>query len=327
MNKEATMSIVKIFRVTMASALLALLCACSGITNLSPAKMPRNPSDIYTLTMSGHINDGSIVKNSVKGYIVIDGEMREMTQVSDRDGERTFEYEYKMPRNRTEAKYYYMIKYQTDTGAGGVVERKIVSPMVYDLKTQSRYVTNMEFSRGQIGTVVPVTGRGFNSQDKVKIGDVYADIDSVTRNVLKFIVPPLKSGVTYDVKIENEEGSTWIGTFKVDTSELSVSPSALELTSGDIVNLVFFTGFKAPEGGYPIEVTTNIPSSVIMPEVVVKPGEDRVVVPVKSGSEGIGCLYVNALGYREKVIPVTVKMADFAGSSNVEKVQQKANEK
>lgn len=321
------MNVVKIFKLIATAGVAALLCACSGITNLSPAKMPRNPSDIYTLTMSGHINDGSIVKNSVKGYVVIDEQMCEMTQVSDRDGERTFEYEYKMPRTRTEAKYYYVLTYVTDTGAGGKVERKIVSPMVYDLKTQSRYVTNMEFSRGQIGTVVPVTGRGFNSQDKVKIGDVYADIDSVTRNVLKFIVPPLKSGVTYDVKLENEEGISWIGTFKVDTSELSVSPSSIELTSGDVINLVFFTGFKAPESGYPIEVTTNIPSSVIMPEVVVKAGEDRVVVPIKGGSEGVGCLYINALGYKEKVIPVTVKMTDFAATSGIEKIQKKVEQK
>ncbi len=324
-NKSNPMNIVKNFRTALGVLATAALFGCSGLTNLSPQKVPQNPSNIYTLSVRAEIAD-AVVKGSVKPFVIIDEKKCLMTEVSNRSGDRVFEYEYHMPRGRTEAKYYYQVEYKCDTGAGGIVDRKLVSPTVYKIESTARYASSLAFDRGPVGAVVPVTGRGFNSQDRIRFGGVMADVDSVSRNTLNFIVPPLQAGRIYDVELVGENGSTWIGSFKVDPSRISVSPSSIEISSGDVVNVVFNIGFRAPEGGYPIDVTTNIPSSVVMPEVEVKPGEDRAVVQLKGVGEGSGNLYINALGFRETVVPVTVKLSDPSSSGILRQVQEKAGE-
>lgn len=315
------MKIVKNFKLAFAAFALLALTACSSITNLSPTQVPQNPSNVYTLTMSAYINDGSILPGSIEPVIVIDEQEHLMREVTSRERERIYEFEYAMPAGRTSAKYYYVVRYKSDTGAGGIVLREITSPTVYELKPASRYVLNMQFDRGPIGTEVTVLGRGFNSQDKVKFGNVYADVAYVGRDSIRFIVPPLEAGKTYDVQVESGSGISWIGQFKIDPSEITSSYDRLEIAGGDTVQVIFDIGFLAPEGGYAIDVQTNIPSSVVMPEVVVKPGESRAIVPVKGASAGEGKLFVNALGFREKVIPVVVKPPEVGGESAVEKVQ------
>lgn len=300
------MNLKNILKTLSSATLISFLFGCSNITNLTPEKVPENPSGIYTLSMSTEVGDSNLVKGSITPFVVVDGGMLPMTEVAAEDGHRIYECEYKLPKGRESASYYYVVKFMTANGSGNHVQRQIQSDLVYNLKPVSQYVSNMAFERAPIGTVVPVLGRGFNSQDKVKFGSVYADVQSITRNTINFIVPPLPAGKSYDVEIETSAGKSWVGQFKIDPSEISVSPSKLNMQSGDVVNLVFFIGFKAPEGGYKIDVKTNIPSSIVMPEVVVKEGEDRVIVPIKAASEGVGNLFLNAMGFNETVIPVRV---------------------
>ena len=73
------------------------------------------------------------------------------------------------------------------------------------------------------------------------------------------------------------------------------------------MNVIFGIGFTAPEGGYPIDVKTNIPSSVIMDEAVVPEGRSSVSVALKGGAEGEGFLYIQGVGFDEVKIPVSVK--------------------
>ena len=158
-----------------------------------------------------------------------------------------------------------------------------------------------------MGTVVPVLGRGFDKLDKIVIGGVPADTEYVSRATINFTVPPLKSGEDYEVKLVGSDGDMWIGQFRVDAAEMQVSPKKIDIKSGEIVNVIFGIGFTAPEGGYPIDVKTNIPSSVIMDEAVVPEGRSSVSVALKGGAEGEGFLYIQGVGFDEVKIPVSVK--------------------
>ncbi len=287
------------------------LSGCSSLTNLTPERVPENPSRTYTLSMSAYINDGAVVKGSIKPYIVIDEQEIPMTEVRNVEGDRLYEYDYVMPKGRTEAKYYFVIRYQVNNTVNDTSrDREITSRTVYTLDPVSRYIVSMQNERGPVGSVVPVLGRGFDKEDKIVIGGVEADTEYLSRTTLNFIVPPLEGGKNYDVEVVGRNGTIWVGSFRVDTADMNVSPSSIELAGGDITTMIFSISFSAPEGGFPIDVKTNIPSSIVMDEVVVPAGQNSVSVTVKGAAEGKGSIYVNAPGFRELVIPATVLPAD-----------------
>ena len=62
----------------------------------------------------------------------------------------------------------------------------------------------------------------------------------------------------------------------------------------------------APQGGLLLDVATDVPESVIMPEVVVPEGATNVVVTIQGGKPGTGALYLKGFGQGELSIPVTV---------------------
>lgn len=313
------MNIAKIFLLFVSAIAAFLLSACQGLTNLTPQNIPENTSRTYTLSFSAYINDGSLVPGSIRPYIVIDGETIPMKTVSDLDDKRVFEYDYQMPKGRNHAKYYFVVKYKSDMGKNGVIEKEITSPTVYELNAVSRYVANVQAERGIVGSEVMILGNGFDSLDKVRLGGTMADTRFVSRTTLAFIVPPLDCGKNYDLEIVNNEGSSmWVSSFRVDPSEMEVSPSVFVADSGDVVNMIFKIGFNAPEGGYPIEVTTNVPSSIVMPEVVVPEGESSVAVPVEAAKDAAGMLFINAKGFKEKTVPVEISPADSEASAKSE---------
>ena len=79
--------------------------------------------------------------------------------------------------------------------------------------------------------------------------------------------PALPSGIDYPVQlIGGPHGALDIGNFRIDESRIGVVPSSLEIASGDSATLLFKIDYDAPVGGLPIEVKTNVPDSVVMPE-------------------------------------------------------------
>lgn len=298
----------------------AILGGCSSLTNLSPESVPENASRIYTLSMSAYINDGSLVKDSIEPYIVIDEQVIPMKEVKDMKYDRIYEYDYVMPKGRKDAKYYFMLKYKVDTTVQGVREDRVIkSRTVYELKPVSRYVVNIQNERGPVGSEVPVLGRGFDKLDKITVGGVDADTEYLSRSTLNFIVPPLEAGKNYDVNLVGTKGDLWIGQFRVDPADMQVSPSSISMKSSDVTNLIFNIGFAAPKGGYPIDVKTNIPSSIIMDEVVVPEGKTSTSVSLKAAAAGKGALYINGVGFNEKVIPVEVTTEDIKLPEEVSK--------
>ncbi len=296
-----------------ASIAVLLFTGCSGLTNLTPERVPENSSRVYTLTMSAYINDGAVIKDTIKPYIVIDEQVIPMKEVKDMKHDRLYEYDYTLPKGRKSAKYYFLLKYQVSNNIDGVNKnREMKSPTVYTLEPASRYIVNMQNERGPVGSSIAVLGRGFDKQDIIRVGGVDADTEYLSRSTLSFVVPPLKSGRTYDVELVGEKGEMWIGAFRVDTAKMGVSPSEINMNGGDLVTMIFNIGFSAPKGGYPIDVKTNIPSSIIMDEVVVPEGQSSVSVTLKAAAAGNGALYINGLGFEEKVVPVSIGQSETA---------------
>ena len=121
------------------SAAALLLSGCAGLTNLTPEKIPENSSGLYTLSMSAHINDGSIVPGSIEPFIVIDENTIPMKTVKNLDNERIYEYDYRLPKGRRDAKYYFTLKYKVrNTVEDGEQERTLTSPTVYKLEPVRR---------------------------------------------------------------------------------------------------------------------------------------------------------------------------------------------
>ena len=51
-----------------------------------------------------------------------------------------------------------------------------------------------------------------------------------------------------------------------------VVPTNLEIQSGDTATLLFKIDYEAPAGGVVVDVKTNVPLSVIMPEALIAEG-------------------------------------------------------
>ena len=323
----------KKFVFALASLAALAFSGCSSLTNLTPDRVPENSSRVYTLTMSAYVNDGSLVKESIEPFVVIDEQTIPMKEVKDAQRDRIYEYDYTLPKGRKNAKYYFLLKYKVDNNVNGTSkDREIKSPTVYTLEPVSRYIVNMQNERGPVGSQVTVLGRGFDKQDKIRVGGVMADTEYLSRSTLGFAVPPLEAGKTYDVELVGEKGEIWIGAFRVDTAQMGVSPAEIKIAGGELVAMIFNIGFSAPKGGYPIDVKTNIPSSVIMEEVVVPEGQSSVSVMLKAAAEGKGSLFVNAPGFSEKVIPVEVSKPDGApaideASKAINEIDAKADKK
>ena len=106
--------------------------------------------------------------------------------------------------------------------------------------------------------------------------------------------------------IGGPHGALDIGNFRIDESVLGVSPSSLEIKSGDSATLLFKIDFEAPDAGLPIDVRTDISQSVIMPVAIITKGNKTVNIPIRGGEPGEGKLVVTAPGYQPVEVPIRV---------------------
>ena len=83
---------------------------------------------------------------------------------------------------------------------------------------------------------------------------------------------------------------------------------ALALRSGEQQALTFTIPGPAPAGGMLIDVRTDVPDSVIMPEVMVPANATSVTVPVQGGKPGSGSLFfTSSAGESSVAVTVTAK--------------------
>jgi hypothetical protein len=116
---------------------------------------------------------------------------------------------------------------------------------------------------------------------------------------LGFFVPALAPGRTYKVTLSSAAGNSAVGTFRIDPSDVTVDPAALSLAPGQKQTLTFTISHPAPAGGLLLDVTTDVPESVIMPEVVVPEGQTSTTVTVEGGKPGAGSLFLKGYGSGE----------------------------
>jgi hypothetical protein len=173
----------------------------------------------------------------------------------------------------------------------------------------SRYVLSLEVNRGPVGARIGVLGRGFTPQDIVGFDGVPVRTVYESPTSLGFYVPAFDSGKNYNVTISGAAGNSAVGSFRIDPSDVTVDPSSVALAPGQTQNLTFTIGHPAPAGGLLLDVTTDVPESVIMPEVVVAEGQTSVTVAVEGGKPGTGSLFLKGYGNGEVAVPVTVAAA------------------
>jgi hypothetical protein len=287
-----------------AAAMLTLLAGCDTVTltNLTPPSMPENPSQIYTFTLRITPRTNTVPAASIKPHIITDGQSFDMKPSALGGG--IYEFEYQLPPGRDTVAYYYLVNYETE--GNNVMTAGEVYTEVSQVKIVHRYVLSLEVNRGPVGARISVLGRGFTPEDVVFFSGERARTEYQSPTSLSFYVPALEAGKNYSVALNGTPGYSPIGTFHIDPSNVNVSPSSLALITGSRQSLTFSIPNPAPLGGTLLDITTDVPESVIMPEVIIPAGGTSVTVMVEGGRPGNGSLFLKGFGSGELTVPVAV---------------------
>jgi hypothetical protein len=284
---------------------LALLAGCGAITltNLTPNSMPENPSQIYTFSLRVTPRTNTIPPASIAPHIIIDGQNHAMKKSP--MGEGLYDFEYRLPAGRNEIAYYYLVNYNIEGNNTSNPGEAYTD--VNRVQVVNRYVLSLGgVNRGPVGARIGVLGRGFTAGDTIHFDGQPARTTFESPTSISFYVPGLEANRNYQVTLNSAAGNSPVGTFRIDPSEVTVFPTTLALRTGGRQLLTFTIPNPAPPGGTLLDVTTDIPDSVIMPEVLVPAGSTTASVTVEGGRPGTGNLFLKGYGSGEVVISVTV---------------------
>jgi hypothetical protein len=287
---------------TLALSLTLAGCETVRLTNLTPATMPENPSQIYTFTLRVAARTNTVPAETIAPKIVVDGQSFSMNPSA--IGEGVYEFEYQLPPGRDEIAYYYLVNYSIEGNTTRTPREAYTN--VERIKIARRYVLSLEVNRGPVGSRISIVGRGFTPQDTIDFNGTPARTVFESPNSLSFYVPALDPNRNYQVTLRSVTSDSPVGTFRIDPSSLTVFPTSLALRSGQQQLVSFTLPNPAPPGGSLIDVTTDVPESIIMPEVIVPPGQTQVTVNVEGGQPGQGSLFLKGYGAGEITIPLTV---------------------
>ena len=278
-------------------------CQSMVLSNLTPASLPENPSQIYTLTLRATPKTSAIPPESIEPKIIVDGQSHAMTKSP--LGENLYEFDYQLPAGRDQLAYYFLVDYKVKGSEG-----QLNNAQAYTGLTQAavvrRYVLSLEVNRGPVGSRISILGRGFTPQDAVYFDNTPARTVFESPNAISFFVPALNPGQNYRVTLNSPSGNSPVGTFRVDSASVTVAPTSLTLRTGESQSLTFTVPNAAPPGGLLLDVTTDVPDSVIMPEVIVPQGQNTITINVQGGRPGNGSLFLKGYGSGEVTVPVTV---------------------
>jgi hypothetical protein len=287
-----------------AALVLAALTGCDtvALTNLTPSSLPKNPSGIYTFTLRVLPKSVSVIPDSITPRIVVGAESHDMKR-SD-VSTQIYEYDYKLSQFQNDISYYYLVSY--NTGGNIVTGSHQAYTGVLHSAIVNRYVLSLEVNRGPVGARIGILGRGFTPQDLIGFDGTPVRTVYESPTSLGFFVPTLAAGRSYRVTLSSAAGNSVVGSFRIDSSDVTVEPASLSLAPGQKQTLTFTIANPAPSGGLLLDITTDVPESVIMPEVVVPQGQTSVSVTVGGGKPGAGSLFLKGYGNGEVTVPVTV---------------------
>lgn len=293
----------RIFPGFAAAIALLLLAGCNlTITNLTADLLPENASQLYTISVRVTPTAGDLDHSSIQVSVIIDGKDQAMKKSAGLND--VYEFDYPLPRGRDEAKYYFLVRYRFNSDAPDKSYEKYSE--IRQFRVGRRYALPLEGNRGPLGARVNITGRGFTPQDVVYLDSTPARTVYESSGSLSFYVPPVESNRLYNVAISGGGANLSAGTFRADPTGASISPTALTLRTAESQTVTFTIPNAAPQGGLLLDVTTDIPDSVIMPEIVVPEGATSVVITVQGGKPGAGALYLKGFGQGEITVPVSV---------------------
>jgi hypothetical protein len=292
----------KIITWLVALAGFALLTGCDSVvlTDLTPRSMAENPSQIYTFSV--RVAPKSNTVSSIAPTVIMDGQSFPMKKSP--LGDTLYEFEYQLPAGRDKIAYYYLVTFNTE--GNNVLTPREIYTQVENVQIVRRYVLSLEVNRGPVGARISVLGRGFTPQDTIHFNGSAARTTFESPNALSFFVPPLDANRNYQVTLNSAAGNSPVGTFRIDSSSITVAPASLMLRTGDRTTLTFSLPNPAPPGGTLLDIATDVPESVIMPEVIVPQGQTYVSVNVEGGKPGTGSLFLKGFGSGEINVPVTV---------------------
>jgi hypothetical protein len=285
-----------------ALASLTFLTGCETVTltSLTPSSMPENPSQIYTFSLRARPRTSTVT--GVTPKIIVDGQSFLMKPSP--LGQNIYDFEYQVPGGRDQLAYYYLVNYNIEGNGGSAQQEAYTS--VQTVQIVRRYVLSLEANRGPVGSRISVFGRGFTPQDVISFNGTPARTVFESPNALSFFVPAVEANTNYRVMLDSVSGNSPVGTFRVDASTVVVTPSSLFLAPRQRQTLTFTLPNAAPPGGTLLDITTDVPESVIMPEVVVPQGQNSVTITVEGGNAGNGSLFLKGFGSGEVTIPVSV---------------------
>ncbi len=304
------------------SAALALTlagCLSPAITNLTPSSLPENPSQIYTISARIMPKDSGYVQGTLVPSLVIDGQSVVLKKSA--LGQDIYEIDYQIPGGRSELAYYIQINYQIQNANGLTSSREDYTPL-QKAQILSRYVISIEANRGPVGALVGINGRGFTPNDIVYFNETPVRTVFESARSIGFYVPGIDANRNYRVAIGSGSGQTPVGTFRIDgpmgsessstgfsapnAGSLIVNPSSVILKKGEKTALTFTAPVTASAGGILIDVTTDVPESVIMPEVIIPQGSNTATITIEGGRPGTGSLFIKGPGVKELNVPITV---------------------
>lgn len=288
---------------------LALGGCNTSFVNYTPPRIPQNVSGIYTFSFGAESIPTEAIDGTLRAQIVIDSQRYNM--VPSPDKEAIFSYDYKMPPGVTEAKYYFILLYDVKGRNGETLTKEAYfvpsEGEVFRSRLINRYPIQLLSERGPVGSAVSLVGSGFTSSDTIVVGEIPAATTIKSPESLEFSVPALPANASYPVVLRTSNGDLEVGVFRIDESKLTVLPEEIILRSGEIEQVSFQTLYPAPAGGLRIDVTTDVPASIVMPEVRIPEGYSSVIVNVEGGEPGRGRLFVEAPGFENLEVPVVVR--------------------
>ncbi|MCC5022872.1 MAG: cell surface protein [Candidatus Synoicihabitans palmerolidicus] len=305
MQKNRPLQAKRIWQWLTAATALMLFAGCENmvIANLTPSMFPENPSQIYTFSARITPKSRGYVEGSLQPQIVIDGNI--YTMEPSPLGEDIYEFDYQIPAGRREVSYYYLSTFEVRFS--GEVSPREAYTAITTAQLKGRWILSMVSNRGPAGARIGVVGQGFTGQDTITLNGQPTRTVFDSANSLSFFVPAVPPGRNYQVAVNSPSGTQPVGTFRVDGLNIEVFPSSLDMSQGQTQNVTFTLPQAAPSGGLLLDITTDVPDSVIMPEAVIPPGSNSVTIPVRGGLPGSGNLYLTGFGRGEVVVPVTVR--------------------
>ena len=246
--------------------------------------------------------DGDILQKSIRPYIIINGEKHEMQQHP--DGNNVFVYDHYF-NNIGKIPYYFELVYEINRN--GSYREKVAKSALFYTNITNKYIFALDNNRGPTGAQVSIVGCGLNRGDRVRFGNKIVPSNWLSSGAIEFTVPSVECDQEYEVHLLSNRNELFAGSFFVDVSTLHCSTDFIHLDHGESQRLVFMLDNPAPAEGLAVNVTTDIPDNVIMPEVTFMGGERTASVNITGGEEPAkGTLFISARGFSSLEIPIEV---------------------